>query len=365
MAIDFPAAPVAGQIFYGSNGVIYQYSSTYTAWVMIGSTVLQDGTFCAAGSGSVWAPNVISTWETANPPVTLGNVGGWYNAATGVFTPPAGRYYLFGQFHYFSSSAAMYGELRWRKNGVVIPNSTMSTFSPSANANEMVGNAVIVDANGTDTFDLQVQGSVLMSGAVGTMGAFPLQQAAQIPGTGSAWRQIARTVVAAPQATLDFQNIPADINDIEVRFDLLPVSNDIACIAQVFDAGGTIVAAGYPWSNVANYSTQVLNASPLASSTSTSAVYSAGVVLNYHAAANSVSSASGIQGQFTINNIRDAARPKHIIYRSSHLISGGAYQMQSSGAGMRNANGAISGVRLFFGTGNIAAGSVATLWGSP
>jgi hypothetical protein len=53
--IDFPSAPINGQIFSASNGVTYQYSTTYSAWVA------QAG----SGGGGTYPPSptpVLGTW---------------------------------------------------------------------------------------------------------------------------------------------------------------------------------------------------------------------------------------------------------------------------------------------------------------
>jgi hypothetical protein len=365
--INFPAAPVAGQIFFASNGAVYQYNSTYTSWLQIASTVLQDGTFQASASGSQFAPSVISTWETANPTVTLGNVGGWYNATTGVYTPPAGRYYLYGQITYFSSSAAMFGELRWRKNGVVIPNSTVSSFSPGANQNTPTNCAVIVDANGTDTFELQVQSSVLMSFCVGTMGAFPLSQAAAIPGGGSSWRQIARTVVAAPQADLTFQNIPTDVNDIELNFDLTPVNNAVDIVLQWYDGAGVLLNTSYGFTLNMNTNGQALGTAPFVFNNISAGGITTGIIMDYAAGGVRVNNGAvgGIRGTVRMNNIRDAARPKSVRFQTDYLSDDTATFRSAVGSGWRGVATAVTGFRLLFGTGNIAAGGSATLWGSP
>src|SRR5688572_23455844 len=91
--IDFPAAPVDGQIFFASNGAVYQYNLTYTSWVQIASSVLQDAAFTAMHAGADFA---MAAGVLVPATVLTGNVGGWYNTANGRFTPPAGRYLIVG-----------------------------------------------------------------------------------------------------------------------------------------------------------------------------------------------------------------------------------------------------------------------------
>lgn len=362
--IDFPASPVAGQIFFASNGAVYQYNSTYTSWVQIASSVLNDATFYVEGAGALFAPSVVSTWETANPgTVRIGNVGGWYNTSTGVFTPPAGRYLLIASCSFMSSSSSMQGQLRWRKNGaVILTNFDTVVHTPGTSLWGTVQNQIIVDANGTDTFDLQVQSTVLMSQAWGYIGAYPLSQ--QSLAGGSSWRQIARTVVGAPQATLNFQNIPSDINDIEVRFDLTPVSNDVDLYVQLYDGSNTLLTgANYNWSQ-----TMTSHAQAIASAPAVAGSVGVGVnttfILDYSVATRRISASAPAAGKFEINNIR-AVQQKYLRSEIDYLSGDNTLILDVKGGGRYAGSVAVTGCRLLFSGGNIAAGSVASLWGSP
>lgn len=364
--IDFPAAPVAGQIYFGTNGAVYQYSSTYTAWIQIASTVLQDGSFFATlASGVALTGSLVVQVPTT---VLTGNAGGWYNVANGRYTPPAGRYYIFGSLNCFNGGGSGGGmELRLRKNGSAtdldfasITNVSGSSIHPSVWAE--------VDANGTDYFEiLALTGA--SQGLISTVrfGAFPLSQAAAIPGGGSSWRQISRTVVGVATPTLDLQNIPSDINDIELRFDLLNTSADATLWGQFYDGSGALIATSY------NYAMVLANGAAATSSntvqqTVTGLGTSTQFPMTYGTAGNNPGTAAatgGVQGRLTINNIRDAARAKSGSFQTNYLINSGAQTYHLAGGVWRNAAMALTGLRLFFGAGNIAVGSTATLWGSP
>jgi hypothetical protein len=360
--IDFPAAPVAGQIFFASNGAVYQYNSTYTSWLQIASSVLQDASFTAIYSGADFAmaagvlvPNTILT----------GNAGGWYNTANGRFTPPVGRYQLIGGLSALNTGSSFNTVLSLRKNGANLLSHQATSSGVNAVINPTV--AAAVDANGTDFFELHSLPNIASTGRYIAFTAFPLSQAAAIPGGGSSWRQIARTVVAAPQASIDFQNIPSDINDIEVNFDLLPVNNGVDAVMQWYDAAGVLVLAGYGSTLAMSTNGQALGTAPFVFNNASAGGITNGIIMDYAAGSVRVgnTAAGGIRGTVRMNDIRNASRPQSMRFQTDYLSDDLGTFRQASGAGWRSAAAAISGVRFLFGSGNIAAGSTVTLWGSP
>src|SRR5262245_45489016 len=217
--IDFPASPTAGQLFVAPNGVTYQWSSTYTAWLPLAVTSAGVGDFSAIYFGS-GLPATLTT--LIFPTVVSGNVGGWYSTSTGRYTPPAGRFFMYSGITGGYSAGATQLIIQLRKNGSVMASASGSATTGQAN---FVAEPTILyqaDANGTDWFDVQVQSTSAASNVSGNcwFGAFPISAAGPAAGTGSSWRQIARVVPTAGQATIDLQNVPADINDLELRFDL-------------------------------------------------------------------------------------------------------------------------------------------------
>jgi hypothetical protein len=358
--IDFPAAPVAGQIFFASNGGVYQYSSTYTAWVQIASTVPQDASVCASSLVPGMAAG--TTVVVSNYTTMTGNAGGWLNTANGRFTPPAGRYFLKGMVTLHSAASLIIGQTTLRKNGVLIPGTLFISTSPAVNNSTEVSTAAIVDANGTDYFELTAYGHVLAAATNALFAAFPLSQ--QTMAGGSSWRQIAHTEVVAPQAHIDFQNIPSDINNIEVRYDCSPVTNGVSFLTQLYDGGGTLLTAGYQWSSLATANTVAVGAAPSTSNNTSSGIVNS-VCLSYSGGGANILNTVGIRGIVRINNIRDAARGKSVL-SEAHYVNEGATAMYSiTGAGRHTSVHAVSGLRFLCGSGNIAAGSVATLYGSP
>src|SRR5215475_10107745 len=241
MAIDFPSSPTAGQLYVAPNGVSYQWSTTYTAWLPLSVT--------SAGVDDFFAQVQTITFTTTPTvivftPVVTGNSGGWYSTSTGRYTPPAGRYCLNASIGGGNSTVATTLVIQIRKNGTAILNASLTTGA--ANFNGTVPIHEIVDANGTDYFE--IAGSVAagastnISGFFSWFSAFPISAAGPATGTGSSWRQIARVVPTAGQATVDFQNIPSDINDLEVRWDVTPTANANDLILQFYDNTGTLDA---------------------------------------------------------------------------------------------------------------------------
>jgi hypothetical protein len=95
---------------------------------------------------------------TIIPPVVTGNAGGYYNFSNGRYTPPAGRYLLFGSAVTGYASGAIVTYFYLRKNGVVVQQSWETPANTAYyNTNKL---EAILDANGTDYFDFTLYGSV-------------------------------------------------------------------------------------------------------------------------------------------------------------------------------------------------------------
>ena len=415
--LDFPASPTNGQLFTGVNGVVYQWNSASGLWLVYGtgpnSAIVGDtppsnptgGQFwfnSALGQTFVWYtdPNS-SQWVPANPStaatagttpgdfcvsgtsatngiplspvvwsagtVVSGNAGGWYNSSNGRWTPPAGRYLVYATMTAVAGGGASGIQIALRKNGTVL--STGQDVTAQANYGAQSSVFLNVDANGTDYFDVTVASlSYTATASQMIFGAIPIGTVVYTT-PGPAWRQLGRVIPTAGQATVDFQNVPADINDLELRYDVLNQTTDVTLWCQFYDGSGALVSANYNWS------VGVQNGNATANTAVTQysvAAFGAGggnqFPLTYPSAGNGPSNSAtlgGVQGQLRINNIRDANRPKSATFQSNYLITGGAQTYHLQGGAWRNLQMALTGLRLLWGTGNFAAGGAVTLWGSP
>lgn len=135
-------------------------------------------------AGDFWAYNSANLTPAANVVTVLiantvgtGNGSGAYNPTTGRYTPPAGRYFIFGTCVAAASGAAMQFTVYLRKNGVNIPGAVSWETPATSNYYSTAKIGVLVDANGTDYFDLTINPNaagttvtVLNLGAIPTTG---------------------------------------------------------------------------------------------------------------------------------------------------------------------------------------------------
>lgn len=373
--INFPNTPAIGDLFYSqSNGVTYRWNGTL--WLTepsLGTGFGPTGDFCATTTAAI--AGVTNAWVTLMPPVIAsGNAGNWYNPATGRYTPPPGRYNIQGAVTAIYPPSAMTFYTILRKNGTQIANNNGT--SGGANYYMPMPVGATVDANGTDWFDIQGY----CNGGAGSFNsvmflAYPLagakgapgdQGAPGVPGSLNGWRQINRIVPTAAQPNVDFTNIPVDINDLILNFDLTSSANGVGLVMQFYNAAGTLVTTPYNWSDVMTNHTYGGSQYPYCMS-SAAVGYNTGMILNYHTTGWYVSNSStqgGIRGRVTINNIRDANRIKSADWQTNYLNDPATYWAFVTGGGVLNQVGRITGVRLSLGA-SFAAGGSATLWGSP
>lgn len=178
------------------------------------------------------------------------------------------------------------------------------------------------------------------------------------------WRQLGRVVAAVAQPSLDYQSVPADINDLLFTFDVLPTVNDQTLQMQLYDNTGALdTTAGHYASSMTQTYNGIGSGGAPASWGSSTVGFTASLMLCTPAVNAAVGTVSGIRGQGTIPNIK-AARVRSVDFTSNYVDSQGSYQRSITGGGHRNVAGAITGLRLFF-SNNLAAGSVLTVWGSP
>lgn len=181
-------------------------------------------------------------------------------------------------------------------------------------------------------------------------------------GLASSWRQLGRIVPVAGQATVEFTSIPADINDLEFSFDVLPTDGAADFVLQFFDAAGDLITDNYGWLVV-----QGSNANPLGSPpgvyNNAQTGYSGGIIINGSIDGYRVS--YPLRGHGRIPNIRDASRPKGVSWQCSFVEQTAQVLMGITGEGQMGNPRALSGFRLLFGATTFAAGGAVTLWGSP
>jgi hypothetical protein len=354
------SATVAGQIFSGY----------FTAFPLSGIQgppgpvgPASAGDFFAAGTGTI-----PTTQTPVALPVLTGNSGGWYNAANGRFTPPAGRYFLYGGATASSSASGGVAIGYLRKNGTVFNQASSNYYT--ANAASEISVQATVDANGSDYFEFATAGNIATNVAQQMFfGAFPItgiQGVQGPPGPGNAWRILQRQVVSTAQAFVELQSIPSDINEIEVHFDLLPVTNAVDLFCAFYGANGVLdvtanhyIGVVYGQTNTASANTTVVSEGSSASG------YSTAMALSYASAGNNISNTAGygIKGHFMVPNIKGAAQ-KDLMGQSSYIVTGNTFWWMLTVGGSRQVVEAITGLRLFFTSGNIASGSF-EVWGSP
>jgi hypothetical protein len=184
--------------------------------------------------------------------------------------------------------------------------------------------------------------------------------------TPNMWRRLGRIVPIAAQPTVDFPNLPADINNLEFQFDVTPTTNGQDFMLRFFDQTGAIDAAGpYGWASSAVSHTQVTGSAP-SSAGSAGVGFGFGILFDYAVTNRNVGNVSGIRGRGTVSAIREAARFKGVDFQSNYVTSDLSQQLAVAGSGYRGVNGLITGLRFaFINTSTFAAGGAITLWGSP
>jgi len=329
------------------------------------------GDFFAANN----TPFTMATVETVVVPPTIvtGNSGGYYNNSTGRYTPPAGRYLIFGTAVVGYSGGAVLAEMRLRKNGAMVERS-VETPANSAYYNTTKV-AAIVDANGTDYFELSLWGnsvgnacSNLYFGATPTQGMVGPQGPTGLPGQ-IGWRQISAQTVSG-QPFIDVTALPVDINHLQVFFSCTPGTNDSSFGVQLYNGAGVLDAANgnYLYGNF-EVNNSLTAGSTGGATSSTSSAYSSGILFDFtqtnnRVANNAAFAGSSISGDFRIANIRDTAKQKVVNFQATYPNAAANLLLNMFGGGHRTIAGAMTGFRLLFLAGSTISGSV-TVWGSP
>lgn len=366
-ALDFPASPTPGQTYSAPNGIVYVWDNDKLLWLTQGPAVTGAvGDFYVTHNGT----SLTSTPATIIfNNVQAGNSGSHYSVSTGRFTPPAGRYVLSCGIAGTPSGASNIF-VRVRKNGVDIPNALMTNNNTVASWNDSATVQCIVDANGTDWFDVQGNVTVTTTCWAWFLG-YPLTGVQGPPGPPGqlGWRLLKRVAMTAGLTEVSFagSDIPSDINDVKfVVANALPQTNDVPLILRLYDSAG-VVDAG------ANYS------APAAAPNTTVAVggntpqtnlgSGTGFALSYNAATNQVGNSAangGISVEGTIMGLRTGAQRHHMTFQSAYVNSANTAFFALSGGGQWiNSTTIIAGLRFLFAGSNFAAGGSIALWGSP
>jgi hypothetical protein len=189
-----------------------------------------------------------------------------------------------------------------------------------------------------------------------------------IAGTGvGGWRPIGTFNPA--NAVVDVTALPADINHIQVFYDVVPTTNDLVMAVQLYDSSTGLDTTANHYGSVGQALNNgvALGTAP-AGYSSVSAGYTSGILLGLASTAgNNVSnnaSTGGVQGSFKLFNIKQA-RVKHMTGDFSYLNGAGTLQIGGTCTGWRNIAAAINGFRLSFGVANGPMTGVVRVWGSP
>ena len=109
------------------------------------------------------------------PTIITGNSGGYLNTTTGRYTPPAGRYKLSAQVWGYSSAGGTQVSFYIRKNGTSVTPNVPIIGSAGANSNTAVTYDCIVDANGSDYFEVVQSATTALSLSYAMFNATPTQ----------------------------------------------------------------------------------------------------------------------------------------------------------------------------------------------
>jgi len=241
--LDFPASPVLDEVFLGGNGVAYQWNGTL--WLTVGVTG-GDGHFYATGAGgpvsTVGAAAVVPT------NVITGNSGGWYSTVDGRYTPPAGLYLIFGGVTIAATTTAGSGGALLYKNGVLIGNASTSNFPGSATAAGSTSIQAVVQASGSDYFELRAGNTTAGTLAAFNFGGFPMsgiqgppgeQGEPGVPAPEIGGGVVAETTLASPALTMPFLSLPAlqACRTVELSLYMIPATVGSALLLRMANGG--------------------------------------------------------------------------------------------------------------------------------
>jgi hypothetical protein len=181
------------------------------------------------------------------------------------------------------------------------------------------------------------------------------------------WRLLSRVVPTAGQVNIDFTNLPSDINDLNLYFDVAATTNNSNLFMQFYDGAGVLDAGASHYLTELAYIHHAMAAGAALGAYNWPSTSSA-ICFNLNTTNWGVYNVTGssMRGDVRITNIRDAAFRKTAAFHVAYLESTATYYATSFGTGVRFWQAsAISGLRLFFSGSGFQAGGAVSLWGSP
>jgi hypothetical protein len=367
-ALDFPAAPTVGQTWGAPNGVIYRWSGTL--WAAVGNISPSPGGDVMATRAAAY--NLTGSYTALIcDTIALGNAGSWYNTVTGRYTPPAGRYNIRCSGNSFNGGGTGGSvQCQLRKNGVMISDSAPTTMAGMAQDFEC---EALADASGTDYFEvLALTGA--SQGQITRLSffAFPISGLKGPPGDPGqlGFRLLSRQVLSVASPYLEFAAIPSDINDLRISWNINCVTNGQDVVMRVLDTAGVPdTGANYGSALTVAAHNQAVGTAPAVAGNGNAAVNSPASILMTYSVSNrrvwNNAAGGGYRGNGTINDIRNPASVKSLDFMANYVSDDGLMYLAITGSGYNNQARVLGGLRLFFGSANMAAGSTMSVWGSP
>jgi hypothetical protein len=224
-----PASPKPNQLWWYADAVsgggqmyIFYNDGNSSQWVPASpamSATSPGGDFAAVNSAPLGLGASIPAVAMLNV-IQSGNSGAYYNTANGRFTPPAGRYFLFGTMSAASGGGACGFQILFRKNGVNLGGYSWGTAG-AANWNEGATNALLVDASGTDYFELILLSGIAAQVTSCQFSAFPISGVKGPPGDVGApvanfnVRATAGDTINGPAAVNVFRPLVGPVEDFD------------------------------------------------------------------------------------------------------------------------------------------------------
>jgi len=242
-ALDFPAAPTVGQLFAAPNGVTYQWNGVL--WLMVLNTLQKNAFMATIANAAIAAAPSTFVFNS----FLFGDASSGYSTSTGRFTPPAGSYWLYAAGYGLFASSPTAWNMTIRKNGVVVAIDVNTTYTGGGTNDVSVG--ALVQANGTDYFDIFVSANNTGTLVNSYFSAFPISGIQGPPGPpGSPGTQIVAWGSFAPSTSTllnGFNMAPMVRNgagDYTINFSS-PLPFEYAPSGSFFSAAGTVFGCGF------------------------------------------------------------------------------------------------------------------------